>query len=801
MKFQDMVMKDVGFKWVLGTLFKLLLCTCLCLVSNSNNIVAEDPYFYGPPPSYVNVSHQSWKVGDITSLLNSEGTYPSFALGFVSYGSSNVLAILMEPKDEVVWCANGGHPVGDDATLDLTSEQGLVLRDEDGNMLWSTKTSNLSARSIHLQDDGNLVLLDAKGNTIWESFDYPTDTLLDVKQGLHVGQRLTSSNSTSNFSAGMYYVKREYDGLHAYVDLNPPQEYRFLDYNTYDDIVSQRLYYASNYSFDLSYMHLTETGRLKWINMIQSYPDGNYSIDLFEDYEFGVCAYPTTCGNYGICVNNETMCVCPMETDEGGINYFQPSNAYNLSLGCSLVNPIACPDTHNLHHFLELQDVGYFDSTPSLTGTDVESCKSACLHQCSCKAVIFHYHNDTSFGNCTLPSVILTLKYSGGRYNVITFIKVQKQKKTSSHRNLVLSVSASLIVLVLVTGVFAYVFMKKGNRAKDFDSSYDVFVDTVTRFSFEALKLATQDFQTKLGRGGFGSVFEGTLDDGTKVAVKRLDSLGQGRKEFLAEVNTIGSVHHFNLVRLLGFCDDGLNRLLVYEYMCNGSLEKWIFNQDISLALTWSVRQKIIHGVAAGLEYLHTHCKQNVIHFDIKPQNILLDKDFNIKISDFGLAKMVDRDQSQVMTMVRGTPGYMAPELVTGRAISVKVDVYSFGVLVLEIVCGRKNFGSSEGDCLTNLVKVKADADQLSDLIDEQGEGMQQHKEEAVKIMKIAIWCLQRHFIRPTMSMVVKVLQDLPNMEALSDLSYLTMVQEAAPAETNYDFSVRPTESLLSGPR
>ncbi|KMT14660.1 hypothetical protein BVRB_4g074280 [Beta vulgaris subsp. vulgaris] len=315
----------------------------------------------------------------------------------------------------------------------------------------------------------------------------------------------------------------------------------------------------------------------------------------------------------------------------------------------------------------------------------------------------------------------------------------------SLRRNVVLSIFATLIFLALVIGILVYLLMKRrGISAKETDSSFGILVDTVSRFSFESLKLATEDFQTMLGRGGFGSVFEGTLIDGTKVAVKRLDSSGQGRKEFLAEVNTIGNFHHFNLVRLIGFCDDGLNRLLVYEYMCNGSLDKWIFNQDITQTLTWHLRRRIIDGVASGLEYLHEHCNQNVIHFDIKPQNILLDKDFNIKIADFGLAKMVDRDQSQ----------------------------------------------------------AKADADQLSDLIDERAEDMKQQQEEVVKIMKIAIWCLQPHFIRPTMSMVVKVLQDLSNLEqALSDLSYLTMVQEATPVEDNYNFSVRPTESLLSGPR
>ena len=131
---------------------------------------------------------------------------------------------------------------------------------------------------------------------------------------------------------------------------------------------------------------------------------------------------------------------------------------------------------------------------------------------------------------------------------------------------------------------------------------------TLSRFSFESLKFATQDFKTRLGRGGFGTIFEGTLEDGTKVAVKQLNSSGQGRKEFLAEVNTIGSLHHFNLVRLIGYCDDGFNRLLVYEYMCNGSLEKWIFETNIPHRLTWNIRRCIINGVAISTRALQVEC-------------------------------------------------------------------------------------------------------------------------------------------------------------------------------------------------
>ncbi|KAA8524010.1 hypothetical protein F0562_010559 [Nyssa sinensis] len=205
-----------------------------------------------------------------------------------------------------------------------------------------------------------------------------------------------------------------------------------------------------------------------------------------------------------------------------------------------------------------------------------------------------------------------------------------------------------------------------------------------------------------------GSVFEGTSENGTKVAVKRLDlDVLQGREEFLAEVKTIGSVHHFNLVRLIGYCSERSNWLLVYEYMCNGSLDKWIFNQNQAQTLNWETRRQIIAGIAKGLEYLHMHCNSNMIHFDMKPQNILLDKEFNAKMSAFGLAKLIEMDQSHVSTAVKGTPGYIAPELIHKGNVSVKVDVYSFGIVILEIICGKKNTDLSQGEYLIDIVKRK----------------------------------------------------------------------------------------------
>ena len=212
-------------------------------------------------------------------------------------------------------------------------------------------------------------------------------------------------------------------------------------------------------------------------------------------------------------------------------------------------------------------------------------------------------------------------------------------------------------------------------------------------------------------------VFEGILSDRTKIAVKCLNGFAQTRDSFLAEVETIGSIHHLNLVKLIGYCAIKSNKFLVYEYMCNGSLDKWLFHRNQELSLDWQTRRKIILDIAKGLTYLHEECHRKIVHLDIKPQNILLDKNFNAKVSDFGLSKLMDRDQSQVVTTLRGTLGYLAPEWFSS-AITEKADVYSFGVVTLEILCGQKNLDHArpEKDMhLLNLFKVKAEEGGLSD--------------------------------------------------------------------------------------
>ncbi|CAL4964784.1 unnamed protein product [Urochloa decumbens] len=256
----------------------------------------------------------------------------------------------------------------------------------------------------------------------------------------------------------------------------------------------------------------------------------------------------------------------------------------------------------------------------------------------------------------------------------------------------VLGSIGSLIVLVVFVTFFAYKLRKQRRQEmQEEDEEFGELPGMPTRFTFQQLQEATDQFRYKLGEGGFGSVFEGQYSE-ERIAVKRLDRAGQGKREFLAEVQTIGNIHHIHLVRLIGFCAEKSHRLLVYEYMPKGSLDRWIYySQDNDApSLDWQTRRKVITHIAKGLCYLHKECMKRIAHLDIKPQTILLDENFNAKLLDFRLSRLIDRDKSQVITRMRGTPGYLAPEWLTFQ-ITEKADVYSFGVVVMEIISGRKN--------------------------------------------------------------------------------------------------------------
>nr|XP_025885302.1 rust resistance kinase Lr10-like isoform X2 [Solanum lycopersicum] len=285
-----------------------------------------------------------------------------------------------------------------------------------------------------------------------------------------------------------------------------------------------------------------------------------------------------------------------------------------------------------------------------------------------------------------------------------------------------------------------------------------------TRYTYADIRKMTNQFQEVLGEGAYGIVYKGTLSNEIHVAVKVLDDSEGNGEEFINEVAAMGKIHHVNVVRLVGFCADGVRRALVFEYLPNQSLDKLIFPISIkdNITLTWKKLHDIAIGIAKGLEYLHQGCDQQILHFDIKPQNILLDHNLNPKISDFGLAKLCSKEKSVVtMTEARGTMGYIAPEVLSsnfGKA-SHKSDVYSFGMMLLEMVGGRKNFDA------------KADTSQMNfpEWIHEwlnQGDELKiriEKDDDVIIVRKLAViglWCIQWNAIdRPSIKVVTQMLE------------------------------------------
>nr|GFC25768.1 G-type lectin S-receptor-like serine/threonine-protein kinase LECRK3 [Tanacetum cinerariifolium] len=283
----------------------------------------------------------------------------------------------------------------------------------------------------------------------------------------------------------------------------------------------------------------------------------------------------------------------------------------------------------------------------------------------------------------------------------------------------------------------------------------------VIRFKYKQLVQATNGFKDELEKGAFGIVYKGVIGTNT-VAVKKLDRMIQDcEKEFRTEVNAIARTHHKNLVQLLGFCEDGEQRLLVYEYMSNGTLASFLFG---NMRPSWSHRCNIALGVAKGLSYLHEECSTQIIHCDIKPHNILLDEYYNARISDFGLAKLLLMNQSRTNTGIRGTKGYVAPEWFRNTPVTTKVDVYSFGVLLLEIIYCRKSVkGNENGDeygaILTDWAWDCFREKRLDDLVENDSEALEDVKKLKTFVM-IGLWCIQENpSLRPTMRMVIQMLK------------------------------------------
>ncbi|XP_070006091.1 G-type lectin S-receptor-like serine/threonine-protein kinase SD2-5 [Nicotiana sylvestris] len=771
---------------------------------------------YSPPHS-VNFSDGSI----VTPILVKESFGPSYACGFYCNGNCEtyIFAIfIVSTYDDpaVVWSANRNNPVRINATLQLTLGGNLVLRDADGTLVWSTNTTDKSVAGLKFTHLGNLVLFDVNNVTVWQSFDHPTDSLVPG-QKLIPGQKLTASVSATNWTeGGLYSFSATNSGLIALVESSPPQTYFKRSITNLTDSKASNYVMYLNGSLSLftnsndseilvsvapvssaQFMKLEFDGHLKVYEWQDQWKEVN---DIFT-FSIGECGYPMVCGRYGICSNGQ--CSCPKSSSDS-TNYFRQINDRQPNLGCSEITKMTCNDSKN-HRYLKLNDMNYFAFGADIIDTDMTTCKNACLRNCSCKAAIFGYASNSSKGECHLPSEIFSLmnnEKDKTRYNSYAFLKVQNETQRKRHVNgAIVGSVTGISILGIIIGCIIFTFWKKRKEDEVEEHYLDNMPGMPVRFSYDDLKSAAENFSKKLGEGGFGSVFGGTLKDDTKIAVKCLDGIGKAKKSFLSEVETIGSIHHLSLVQLIGFCAQKSHRLLVYEFMSNGSLDKWIYSGNQEIVLDWKCRKKIIHDIDKGLAYLHDECRQKILHLDIKPQNILLDEKYDAKLSDFGLSKLIDRTQSKVVTTMRGTPGYLAPEWLSA-VITEKVDVYSFGVVVLEILCGRKNFEPSEPEeqrLLMSLLKRKAEEGRLMDLIDKRSEDMQLYKEEVVDTMQVAAWCLQRDYTkRPSMSTVVMVIEGAVDVEKSLDYNFLV---PQTVSDINIIDSAPLLPSILSGPR
>ncbi|XP_054820951.1 LEAF RUST 10 DISEASE-RESISTANCE LOCUS RECEPTOR-LIKE PROTEIN KINASE-like 2.7 [Prosopis cineraria] len=328
-----------------------------------------------------------------------------------------------------------------------------------------------------------------------------------------------------------------------------------------------------------------------------------------------------------------------------------------------------------------------------------------------------------------------------------------------------------LIILRFLVGIFFLSILLIYTCRRRHLSGYENIEDFIRlhhnlhplRYSYKDLKTMTKGFKNKIGEGGFGTVYKGKLRSGSEVAIKMLGKSKATGQEFISEVATIGRIHHFNVVHLVGFCVEGMKRALIYEFMSKGSLDKYIFAKKGSVSLSYRKVYEISLGVARGIAYLHHGCDMKILHFDIKPHNILLDDNFTPKISDFGLARLYSIEDSIVtLTAARGTIGYMAPELFYKNigGVSYKADVYSFGMLLMEMANRRRNL-NQDAEHSSQVYFPLWIYDQFDEEKDIEMEDLtEEEKNLAKKMFIVALWCIQlKPTDRPSMNKVIEMLE------------------------------------------
>ncbi|XP_020693183.1 G-type lectin S-receptor-like serine/threonine-protein kinase At2g19130 [Dendrobium catenatum] len=713
------------------------------------------------------------------TLVSKDGT---FALGFFTPGNSHKFYIGVWynklPGQTIFWVANRKAPVSDPTTskLQISDLGNLVLLDSAKSPIWSSN-STAKVNIAILLDTGNLVLRNDSNSEVdlWQSFAHPTDTWmpggwLGVNKITGEYQSLTSWKSTEDPAPGLFGQSMNPDGSDEYVLIwngsniywssglwngqyfsNVPgtREKTAFNFTFVDNKERKFATYTMVMDYILTRFVVDSEGQGKqwfWINNTQQWQT-EFTQPLAH------CDVYSLCGPFGVCdeKNPDSICRCA----EG----FKPASEQewantDWSSGCLRKSQLQCEKDG----FFPMPNMRLPANIPeSLNLTNEVECKEACLKNCSCTAYVYGTGCSIWKGelrNLQQPNVG---GENGGTLN-LRLADSDLPSPSSSNTNVVAvvvgAVAGGVVILVIV---FSLVWLCRRRKIRGQAAMVE---GSLVQFSYGDLQRITKNFSEKIGSGGFGSVFKGILPNSIPVAVKKLEDAVQGEKQFRAEVRTLGSIQHVNLVQLHGFCSVGNKRLLVYEYMPRSSLDSQLFS-DSPTELNWEIRFQIILGTARGLAYLHEECRECIVHCDVKPDNVLLDADYNPKVSDFGMAKLIGRDFSKVLTTMRGTVGYLAPEWISGLPITPKVDVYSYGMMIFEVVSGKRNNMHSDDGSLAfypSWASRKIVEGDVKSLLDKRLEDVD--VEQLTRVCRVACWCIQdSEGLRPGMGQVVQILE------------------------------------------
>ncbi|KAJ1441967.1 putative serine/threonine-protein kinase [Sesbania bispinosa] len=747
----------------------------------------------------------SQSINDGKTIVSHNGI---FELGFFSLGNPKryYLGIWFKniPVQNIVWVANGGQPINDSsAILKLDSSGNLVLT-HNNEIVWVTNSSRKAEKpEAELLDSGNLVIRDENEkskNYLWESFDYLSNTMLpgmkvgwDLKRNLNRRLRAWKSDDdptpgdlTWGFVLHPYPEIYMMNGETKHHRLGPWNGLRFsgmpelkpnslFNYNYVSDEEEVSYTWSLKDNSLISKVILNqsthERPRYVWSKIDKSW-------NLHSTMPADICDNYGRCGPNGYCcITNSPMCDC--------LRGFKPKSpeawkSMDWSQGCVRNPPLNCKDDGFLPvDGLKLPDTS---NTSVVETMNLLQCKAKCLNNCTCMA--YTHSNISGEGSgCVMwfGDLIDIKKFPDG--GQILYIRMPASELGDGNKwnSRIFFVTAASVA----SGMFllAIYFIIRFQRSNVTENSNERHVDhlDLPLFDFQTIIIATDNFseKNKIGEGGFGPVYWGKLADGLEIAVKRLSqSSGQGMSEFINEVKLIANLQHRNLVKLLGCCLQRHEKMLIYEYMVNGSLDYFIFDHTKGKVLDWPKRFHIICGIARGLMYLHQDSRLRIVHRDLKASNVLLDDTLNPKISDFGMARIFGGEQIEGNTdKIVGTYGYMAPEYAVDGQFSVKSDVFSFGILLLEIICGKKNRGHYRTKQTYNLVNYVWTFWKIGSTLKIIDSNIEDSciESEALRCIHVGLLCVQQYpEDRPTMTDVILMLRSEMKLDEPKEPGYFT---------------------------